>query len=132
MRGTTSRYSECPVWTAPALAVADLDEGSNGALLGFPRNGPYRVTPVRIGRTTRVGARDAYGRLQVNRAIVVLRGDVQSGNSGGPVVDGAGRVVGTVFAQRRATDDGYAVPNEQVLNAVGRSGEALETSCVGR
>jgi len=116
----------------PALGVATLDEGSNGALLGFPRNGPYRVTPVRIGRTTRVSVRDAYGRFQVNRPIVVLRGDVQSGNSGGPVVDGAGRVVATVFAQRRATDDGYAVPNEQVLNAVEGVGEALETSCVGR
>ena len=63
----------------------------------------------------------------------VLRGDVQSGNSGGPIVDGAGRVVGTVFAQRRATDDGYAVPNEQVLSAVGeRRRPALETSCVER
>ena len=38
----------------------------------------------------------------------------RSGNSGGPVVDEEGRVVATVFAQRPASDDGFAVPNEQV------------------
>jgi S1-C subfamily serine protease len=48
----------------------------------------------------------------VRRSIVSLRGAVRSGNSGGPMVDGAGRVVATIFA---ATTDGprggYGVPN---------------------
>jgi S1-C subfamily serine protease len=45
---------------------------------------------------------------------------VQQGNSGGPLVDRRGRVVGTVFAsstsggQRR----GFAVPNEVVAEAL--------------
>ena len=121
-----------PGLTGPSLALGSLDEGASGALLGFPQNGPYRVTPVRLARAARVSARDAYGRLQGNRPIVVLRGDVESGNSGGPVVDGQGRVVATVFAQRPASDDGYAVPNEQVLGAVRAVGDPLETSCVER
>jgi len=114
------------------LRLGPSERGAAGALLGYPLDGPYRVTPVRIGREARIGARDAYGKLQVNRLIVVVRGDVQSGNSGGPIVDRAGRVVATVFARRRASDDGYAVPNEQVRKAVANVGSPLDTSCVGR
>jgi S1-C subfamily serine protease len=115
-----------------ALALADPERGAPGALLGFPGNGPYRVTPVRLGRTAKVGTRDAYGRIQLGRPIVALRGDVRSGNSGGPIVDGDGNVVATVFAQRRGSDDGFAVPNAQVRNALAELGPALETSCVER
>jgi S1-C subfamily serine protease len=115
------------------LTLADPERGDAGALLGFPGNGPYRVTPVRLGRTATVGTRDAYGRLQLGRPIVSLRGDVRSGNSGGPIVDGDGRVVATVFAQRRGSDDGFAVRNAQVQNALAEIGPAaLETSCVER
>jgi S1-C subfamily serine protease len=114
------------------LTLADPERGDAGALLGFPGNGPYRVTPVRLGRTATVGTRDAYGRLQLGRPIVSLRGDVRSGNSGGPIVDGDGRVVATVFAQRRGSDDGFAVPNAQVQNALAEIGPVLETSCVER
>jgi S1-C subfamily serine protease len=87
---------------------------------------------VRLGRTASVRTQDAYGRLQFGRPIVALRGDVRSGNSGGPIVDGDGRVVATVFAQRRGSEDGFAVPNAQVQNALAEIGPALETSCVER
>ena len=43
-------------------------------------------------------SQDSYGRGPVRREISSLRGRVRSGNSGGPLVDGAGRVMGTVFA----------------------------------
>ena len=115
-----------------ALAFGDPKRGQAAALLGFPGNGPFRVTAVRMGRTAKVGARDAYGRLQLGRPIVALRGNVRSGNSGGPIVDDNGQVLGTVFAARRGSDDGFAVPNEQVRNAVANVGPALATACVGR
>ncbi len=115
-----------------ALAFGDPKRGQAAALLGFPGNGPFRVTAVRMGRTAKVGARDAYGRLELGRPIVALRGNVRSGNSGGPIVDDNGQVLGTVFAARRGSDDGFAVPNEQVRNAVANVGPALATACVGR
>ena len=85
-----------------------------------------------MGRAAKVGARDAYGRIQLGRSIVALRGDVRSGNSGGPIVNERGQVVGTVFAARRGSDDGFAVPNEQVQDAVANGGPALATACVAR
>jgi len=115
-----------------ALTFADPKRGEAAALLGFPGNGPFRVTAVRMGRTAKVGARDAYGRLELGRPVVALRGNVRSGNSGGPIVNTNGEVLGTVFAARRGSDDGFAVPNEQVQKAVENVGPALSTACVAR
>ena len=63
------------------------------AILGFPENGPVRRRArARSGQTTTVRTEDAYGRGPITRRITSLRGLVRSGNSGGPVVDGKGRV----------------------------------------
>jgi S1-C subfamily serine protease len=114
------------------LAQASPQPSEPAALLGFPENGPYRVTAVRMGRAAKVGTRDAYGRIQLGRTIVALRGDVESGNSGGPIVNRQGRVVAMVFAQRRGSDDGYAVRNEEVENALANAGAPLRTACAAR
>ena len=46
------------------------------------------------------------------RTITALRGQVQPGNSGGPMVDARGQVVATVFAALTGTrQGGFAVPN---------------------
>ena len=90
--------------------------GAPAAVLGFPHNGPYVVTPARLGATQQVLSQDAYGRGPVNRLMLSLRGRVQHGNSGGPLVDAQGRVAGTVFAASTATRrrGGFAVPNSVV------------------
>ncbi|MGI8974458.1 MAG: MarP family serine protease [Gaiella sp.] len=116
----------------PLLAASRVARGTPGALLGFPANGPYTVTPVRIGRTLRVNARDAYDRPQVERPVVTLRGSVRGGNSGGPAVNANGRVLTTVFAKRRAANEGYGVPNEVVRSALAETRPARATECVAR
>jgi S1-C subfamily serine protease len=117
----------------PALPLADPERGESAALLGFPGNGPFRATPVRMGRSTAIfGAHDAYGRVQLGRPVVVLRGSVLSGNSGGPVVNTDGYAIATVFAQRRGSDDGFAVPNDRVEEALANVGPPLSTACVAR
>ena len=94
-------------------------------MLGFPEDGPYDVQPARLGQTANVLTQDAYGRGPVQRSITSLRGLVRRGNSGGPVVDGAGRVVATVFAAatgRRRT--GYGVPDAVVRDALAAGARA--------
>jgi S1-C subfamily serine protease len=76
---------------------------------------------------------DAYGRGPVRRSIASLRGAVRSGNSGGPMVDAAGEVVGTVFAATTSGPrGGFAVPNA-VVRAVlrGARGEVSTGACAG-
>jgi len=106
---------------APALALADSPRtGTSAAVLGFPRNGPYDERAGRLGATRQVVTQDAYGRGPVRRVITSLRGAVRSGNSGGPMVDGRGKVVTTIFAATTSGPrGGYGVPNSVVSSALG-------------
>ena len=65
-------------------------------------------------------SQDAYGRGAVRRTITSLRGKVRSGNSGGPMVDGAGNVVTTIFAATvgGGPAGGYGVPDSIVRDAL--------------
>jgi S1-C subfamily serine protease len=122
-----------PSLQARILRLADPTQGRPAALLGYPGNGPYVETPVRVGRIVPIVGRDAYGTFPTSRLVVTFRGAVRSGNSGGPVVDAAGRVVTTAFARRAGTDGGYGVPAAAVRRALSRAGtEAIETPCLDR
>ena len=107
---------------APALALADrTPKGAGAAVIGYPENGPLTLTPARLGRTGAVTSEDSYGRGPVQREMTPFRADVRSGNSGGPVVDGSGDVLTTVFAATvgGARDNGLGVPNSIVADALG-------------
>jgi S1-C subfamily serine protease len=106
---------------AASLEQAEPRAGSPVAILGYAENGPLAARPGRVGQTVTVLSEDAYGRGPIPRRITSLRGDVRRGNSGGPVVDSAGRVVGTVFASRLEGGAGYAVPPDVVSEAIGRA-----------
>jgi len=58
---------------------------------------------------------------------------VRSGNSGGPLVDPQGEVVGTVFAASTSGPrGGFAIPAEQVQGALKHAEEAVDTGpCTG-
>ncbi|OJU83956.1 MAG: hypothetical protein BGO11_14825 [Solirubrobacterales bacterium 70-9] len=104
----------------PTLAISsERSVGSRGAVLGYPENGPYTVTPARIGETRDTISEDSYGRGPIERTITSLGGDVRSGNSGGPLLDSSGKVVGVVFAATTGGPaGGFAVPAEEVREAI--------------
>jgi S1-C subfamily serine protease len=107
---------------APSLPLAErAAQGTAAAVLGYPENGPYSVAPARIGTTAEVVSQDSYGRGPVRREMTAFRAEVRSGNSGGPVVDGEGAVLTTVFAAStdRGPESGLGVPNEIVERALG-------------
>lgn len=118
-----------PSLDRPALDFArEVVPREPGAVLGFPLNGPFQILSARIARTTTVLANDAYGRRLVRRKVTGFRAAVQPGNSGGPIVDVAGRVSGTVFSKVLAgPDGGYAVPNDIVRDTLNRAGGPVDT-----
>lgn len=105
-----------------ALAVEDLPRGTTGAVLGYPRNGPFRADAGAVLDEYRAQGRDIYGSGLVTRTIYELQATVQPGNSGGPFVLRDGRVGGVVFA-RSVSDDGigYALTAADVANRVQRA-----------
>ncbi len=108
-------------------------EGEDGAVLGYPENGPYSLSPARIGETRATISEDSYGNGPVERTIVAMSGSVRSGNSGGPLVDPRGNVVGTIFAATTSGPrGGFAIPAEQVRQALRDTSEGVSTGpCTG-
>jgi S1-C subfamily serine protease len=146
VQGTGTHHHAEAIWFDPENDVAILrvegiggvqplqlnvsaKPGTSGAILGFPENGPFDVQPARLGSTTVVRTQDAYGNGPVMRKITSLRGRVRSGNSGGPVVDGRGRVVTTIFAASvgRGQRTGFGVPDSLVAAALGKANGVVGT-----
>jgi S1-C subfamily serine protease len=144
--GVGPRYDATTVWFDPRNDVAVLRANGianlkplkqyvvappnrSGAVIGYPENGPLDVQPVRLGPTITALSQDAYGRGPLRRKITTLRGLVRSGNSGGPLVDGSGRVLTTIFASSVARGEhaGYGVPDSVVTAALARARGPVST-----
>jgi S1-C subfamily serine protease len=117
----------------PLGMASEVRSGSPGAVLGYPENGPFTIAPARVGVTGPVVTQDSYGQGPITRELTALRGEVRSGNSGGPLVDGDGRVMGTIFASTtQGKPGGYAVPNDVVAGALrDTSGQVSTGACTG-
>jgi S1-C subfamily serine protease len=88
------------------------------AVLGYPQDGPYNVQAARVRGEQRLRSPDIYGKGTVLREVYSLRALVRPGNSGGPLVSSAGRVLGVIFAASVTDDDtGYALTADQVGDA---------------
>jgi S1-C subfamily serine protease len=120
-----------PGLSGRALPTAPPATGIAVIILGYPEDRPLRGVAGRLGNTVSTFVRDAYGRFPVARAVTPINGVVRPGNSGGPAVDGAGRVRAVVFARRAGEQGGFAVPvqlaNQQLRKV--RHATALATAC---
>jgi S1-C subfamily serine protease len=121
---------------APALEQGnDLQRGASAAIPGYPLDGPYVVVPARVRQALDARGRDIYGQDEVIREIYSLNTRVQPGNSGGPLLDEAGRVVGVVFAKSLEDENtGYALTMDEarpVLDAASSANREVGTgSCL--
>lgn len=92
--------------------------GQGVAILGYPQDGPFDVETGRIRAQQRLRSPNIYGDDTVIREVFSLRGRVRPGNSGGPIIDSSGDVIGMVFAAS-VTDreTGYALTDAQISEA---------------
>jgi S1-C subfamily serine protease len=119
---------------SPGLGFAPASRGTQAAVIGYPGGGPEKVEPAVVDGAVEAIGRDIYSTTQVTRQVYVLQGKVRPGNSGGPLVDLQGRVLGIVFATSASDpNQAYALTDDEIstdLNDVsGR--HAVDTSGYG-
>jgi S1-C subfamily serine protease len=110
---------EVPDLDKPALDFApDAASVDLAAVLGYPENGPYDIQPARIREKKTLRSPNIYGDEAVYRQVYSIYSTVRPGNSGGPLVDINGDVLGVIFAAS-ITDShtGYALTADQVAKA---------------
>jgi hypothetical protein len=106
-----------PGYSGPALELAPAGRGTAAAVIGYPGGGAERVEPAVVDGAVEAEGRDIYNANLVTRQIYVLQAIVRPGNSGGPLVDTNGRVLGIVFATSASqADQAYALTNDAIAN----------------
>ncbi len=107
----------------PLRALAHVERDTAGVLLGYPENQGFSATAARFSDERNVRAQDIHGQGDFDRLVTSFRGTVRHGNSGGPVVDGDGRVMTTVFASTvgEKVAGGYGVPNSMAMSTLERA-----------
>ncbi len=117
----------------PLELAADPQTGDPGAVVGFPGSGAFSAVPARLGTTGTVTSQDSYGNGPIERQMTSFRGEVISGNSGGPVIGTDGHVLTTVFASALETKhpQGLGIPNSIVADDLARVGPNSPASGTG-
>ncbi|MCT1602071.1 MarP family serine protease [Kocuria sp. p3-SID1428] len=111
---------DVPSLGVPVLPIADAATlGAEGAFIGYPGGGALSIGPAEVQGTaltsmTSIDADASAAPVEV----LQFAGDVQQGNSGGPLVDGDGAVLGVVFARSSSGPAGFAVSTEQLRSAL--------------
>jgi S1-C subfamily serine protease len=105
-----------PGFNAPPVTYASASRGTSAAVIGYPGGGPEKVVPAVVDGAINAEGRDIYNENLITRQIFVLQTSVHPGNSGGPLVDLQGRVLGVVFATSAGDpNQAYALTDDEIM-----------------
>ena len=121
--------------TLPEVAKlgSDPKPGQKVTAVGYPLGGPLTLSPGRV-----IGYLDGNklpGEIAFNGQVMELSNQIKHGNSGGPLLDSQGRVVGVIFAgEPGATEQdymklAYAIPLSAITTLTKAGGEQAVVPC---
>jgi S1-C subfamily serine protease len=116
------------------FAEAPAKSGTDAVVLGYPGGGEFAATPARVREIIELNGPDIYRTTTVNREVYTIRGTVRQGNSGGPMINRAGQVLGVVFgAAVDDNDTGFVLTANEVsrqLAKIGNTAKVATGACV--
>lgn len=117
-----------------SFASGTAKAGTDALVLGYPGGGGFVATPARIREVIELNGPDIYRDATVTRQVYTVRATVEQGNSGGPLIDVDGQVLGVVFgAAVDDNDTGFVLTAQEVSSQLTQIGdtEAVNTgACV--
>jgi S1-C subfamily serine protease len=117
-----------------AFAENPAPPGTDAVVLGYPGGGDFVATPARVRETIELNGPDIYKTTTILREVYTIRGTVRQGNSGGPMINRGGKVLGVVFgAAVDDADTGFVLTGNEVgrqLAKIGNTERVATGPCV--
>ncbi len=101
-----------------SLAKYNTQIGTTVAVIGYP-GGNYDSSPGIINDTLAVNAASIYDQGSLGRGIYVIQTSLSDGNSGSPILDANGKVLGIIFSKSiKQTNVAYGLTSVNMLSAL--------------
>jgi S1-C subfamily serine protease len=108
-----------PAYRGTPLTFGSANRGTKAAVIGYPGGGPELTVPAIVDGEVSAEGRDIYNANLVTRQILVIQARVRPGNSGGPLVDLNGQVIGLVFATSAGDpNQAYALSDGEIAGDI--------------
>jgi len=101
------------------ISTAEAARGTAGAVLGYPGGGNFTAQAAAVLDEFAATGRNIYNQGNTTREIYELKASIIPGNSGGPLIDKNGTVIGVVFAESTTYNQvGYALQTKPVVQGI--------------
>jgi S1-C subfamily serine protease len=101
------------------MQTATAPGGTAAAVLGYPGGGDFTANAAAVLESFTARGRNIYNQNETERDIYSIKAPVQEGNSGGPLINKSGEVIGVIFAKSTSYDNlGYALTMQSVASDV--------------
>jgi S1-C subfamily serine protease len=107
------------------LNTAPLSKGAKVWVAGYPLGNQLAIRPGKV-----VSLKSAKP-LGLPGKVLEITAKVRHGNSGGPLLNAQGEVVGVVFAVLRRNGDGLAIPSAALSHFLASPGHLTDVRCLG-
>ncbi len=115
------------------ISASHVTPGTAAAVLGYPGGGSFTASTAAVLDEFTASGRNIYDSGTTTRAVYEIRATVIPGNSGGPLVDKDGSVIGVVFAESTTYQHaGYALTTAQVTSEINQAAAQNQPVSTGR
>lgn len=101
------------------LEAQEAEAGTAAAVLGFPSGGSFTAGPGAVLESFVAQGHNIYDQGVTFRGVYSVKTNIVKGNSGGPMINQDGKVIGVMFAKSTTQDQiGYALTMKQVNDKI--------------